>query len=142
MLISGRTMQVAPARLTDDVAVLAHQLTAQERRLHTRRELDAFERCVALRRLGILRANGPAFLRVDQHEVRVLAYGDVALQVEPEALRRIAAGQLGDTVGRKAALRALGDERRQQVLGTAEPRFREPDVPERVLRRLGLVAAA
>src|SRR5690348_3045986 len=116
-------MQIAPARLADHVAVLADQLATQEGRLYARGELDAFERRVALRRRGILCANRPALLRIDQHDVRVFAFGDIALRVKAETLRRIAARELGDAVRRKAALRSLGDERGQQVLRAAKAGF-------------------
>src|SRR5262249_26693115 len=107
-----------------------------------RRELDALERRVALRRLGVLGADGPALRRIDNREIGVKSFGDVALGIQAEASSRVVARERRHAVVRQPTLAAFRDERRQQVLGAAEAGFREPDVAEGFLRHLGLVPAA
>src|SRR6185436_7143892 len=100
-------MQVATARLAEHLIVLADQLAAQESGLYARRKLDALERRVALGGLRILRADSPAVGGVDQCDVGIEPFGDVALRVQAEAPRRVEARQRRHAVIGQAALAAL-----------------------------------
>src|SRR5436190_6544388 len=100
----GRPVQVPSARLADDLAVLAGQLAMEEGRLDAGRELDAFERRIALCRLRILRADGPRLGRIDERDVGVEPFGDIALGIEPEAPCRVVARERRHAVVRQPAL--------------------------------------
>src|SRR5215831_3553857 len=119
-------MQVASARNAYDVAVLADQLSSQECRFHPCGKLKAFERRVPLARRGILRADGPGFVWIDQCKICVHALSDVAFRVKAKAARRVQTRELCDPIVREAALQPFRYQRRQQILGAAETRFHEP----------------
>src|SRR5215831_9704217 len=80
----GGAVKIAPARTADDVAVLADEHPAQERRLDARGELDPFEGRVALRRFGIPGAHRPGLTWVDERQVGVPARHDVAFGIQAE----------------------------------------------------------
>ena len=135
-------MQILAARLAEDLAVLVDLHPAQEGRLDARRELESLERRVALRRWRLARADGPGAGRIDEGDVGVEPGRDVALAVQTEAPRCVPARDACHVVVVHAALRALAHQRRQQVLGAAEPALGHPHVAEVALRDLHLVAAA
>ena len=82
-------MQILPARLADDLSVFVDQHAAQKGRVDARRHLQPLERRIALRARRVLRGDGPALYRIDQRDIGIEAFGDVALAVQAEALRRV-----------------------------------------------------
>src|SRR4030095_14385643 len=91
-------MQVAAARLAAHFSVLADELAAEESGLHPGGQLQTLEGRIALRRFRLRGAHRPGLARVDQGEVGIEAFGDVAFRVRAEAARGVRARQRRDPV--------------------------------------------
>src|SRR5690606_8321476 len=100
---SVRPLQITAARLADDLTVVVDQLTAEIRAHHLTLKLEAFERRIALRRLGFRGAHGEGAIGIDKHDVGIETGRQVSLAGQAETTRRIPGGQLGDAVERQAA---------------------------------------
>src|SRR6478672_581185 len=137
-----RAVQVLAARLADHLAVFEDLHAAQESGIDSRRHLQPLERRVALGRGRVLGGDGPGTCGVDERDVGVEAFGDVALAVQAEALRRIPTRHTGHVVVAHAAARAFAHQRGQQILGAAEAALGHPDIAEIAPRDLHLVTAA
>ena len=103
-------------------------MPAQERRLNLTRQLMALDRRVAMGRRRSGGAHDEATCRIEQGEIGIVADCDVSLGGEAEAPRWIPGRQLGDPVLGEGPPASLAEHARQKILGSAEARFRGPDV--------------
>lgn len=74
-------VEIAAAGRARDLPILADERAAQERRFHSRRELDAFKRRIARRGRRFARADGPEIAR-DEREIGVEVERDASLGVQ------------------------------------------------------------
>src|SRR5215813_9702265 len=135
-ITSARPAQVLTQRSSSDVPAIIDRDAAQEGGLDPTRELQPLEGRIALFGFGLAGMDQEAFMRVHERDVGIETRSDIALAEQTKPLRRPEAQKLSHVVVGHAAFAAFAQHAREQVLGAAKSRFREPDVRRIVLRPL------